>query len=258
MQKRKSKKKAVMKRNARITGILIVVICCVLILLLTGKQNTIKNVKVQWENRTGQFVTYTDEDIIRASRIMMGAQMNALYEMQDEAKAGIDALGYVKFEGVERVNRDTIRICVSEREPIALLDASGNLVLIDEDGYVLSHLSSIPTYNVVYVTGAELMSHRDGEKLVTRRSEQLDDILAITNAIRKLGYEKTYSELNVKDSNGFYLITNTNLIVQFYETKDIEKTLMLANGMIVDKGYTTGKVIISGNYASYQPTGGNE
>ncbi|MBQ3080627.1 MAG: hypothetical protein IJC48_11635 [Clostridia bacterium] len=254
-KKKKYKKSAYSIKDARVIGVLMLIAVFVLVILLTGKQNTIQQVVVVKEDWSGKYADITDEQIIRASAIKMGAQMDSIYEIQEEAERGINSLGYTDFQSMERLGRNKVEIRVKERKPVAVLDASGNLVLIDKEGCVLSHLDSLPTYDVVYVTGCELILHEEGSLVVTRRDEQLENVLTITSAIRKGGYTDVYSELNVKNENSFYLVTNTSLIVQFYDAETVEKTLTFAKE-IMAQGITSGKVIISGNYADYQPTGG--
>jgi len=180
----------------------------------------------------------------------MGAQVDAIREMEESIKNGVNSTGFVAYDSVERISNREVQLNVRERTPAAVLDAGGNLILMDAEGFVMAHLDKLPTYDVVYVTGCEVLNHQQGELLLTRQSGQLEDILEITGAIRSLGQTGIYSELNVKDSKSFYLVTNTSLIVQFYDADNIETTLQLAKG-ILDQGKTKGKVIISGNYASY-------
>ncbi len=127
----------------------------------------------------------------------------------------------------------------------------GKKMLIDRDGYVITHLDEIPV-GLFYVTGVDPLVHTEGRILATRRASQLDDLLTITKAIEEAGYQNLFTEINVSDENDLRLVTNTEMIVSFYTTDSISKTLELAKG-VMDKGNIGGRLKISGNFADYKP-----
>lgn len=240
------------RRNAYTIALIGLIALCALGLYIAGSQNTLEEVRVIRNGQQAALSYVSDEQIIRASGLKMGVKIDTVENMTEIARKGINELGYVSFVSIRRASRRAVEITVDSRMPFAILDSAGYLILIDEHGYVIAYLDELPTYETVYVTGADVTDFREGRQVVTARASQLDDILTIVNAIHASGYGSVYSELNVKDPKGMYLVTNSSLIVNFYDTTNMTKTLDLAQG-VINSGVTNGKVIISGDYAGYQP-----
>ena len=248
------KKKTADVKGQRVLAIAILLIACVMIVVLTGSKNRLNEVVI---NRIpGNYVSVSDEEIIRTSGLKMGAQISSIAEMSKKVESGINSGGKVKFEQMTRVSGRCIEITVSAREPIAVINSAGSYVLIDKDGCVMDILMTLPTDNIVYVTGAEILTQEKGRTFATRKEAQLKAIIDIALAIRNGGYQSTYSELNVKDVKDILLITNTSQIIEIFDGSDIEKKLKIADE-IIREGNTKGKISISGNYAGYLPPEGS-
>lgn len=237
----------------RMIAIGILCAACVLLVFLLGGRNRLEQVTV--ERLDGNYTSITDEEIIRASSLKMGSQIPAIHEIEDSVEKGVNSLGSVRFEDVERIGEKSIRITVSAREPIAVIDSAGTYVLIDKDGVVTDIVKTLPTENLLYVTGCEILTQEKGRRFSVRKQSQLEDIIRITLAIRDGGYSQTYSELNVKDERDIRLITNTSLIVEIYDGTDMENKLMMVDE-IIRSGKTTGTIKVSGDYAGYLSSGG--
>lgn len=90
----------------------------------------LREVLVQGRSRTSQ------EELMTALDLKLGAPILAL----DPAvlRARLEALPWVARATVERRLPDTLFIAVEEREPLALWQESGEIVLIDGDGAVIA------------------------------------------------------------------------------------------------------------------------
>lgn len=242
------------KRRRRLKNsvpvLLALIVVAVIAIYFAGGQNKLKSVVVAREGDPNSVSYISDDEIIRASGLKLGDSIGDLEAYEENAAKSISALGYVSLESLTRTGKHEITIRVNVRRALAVLNANGNYVLMDKQGNAMAYLDELPTYNIMYVDGVELTDHRVGRKVVTRRASQIDDIVSIVNAIDRLNYLEVFSQLNVRDAREMYLFTKTNLIVSFYTTDDIERTLELAMG-IINEGNTSGKIIVSGDKASF-------
>lgn len=230
--------------------LLALVLICALMLLLSGGK--LDNVVIVRQNAENSIADISDERIIRESGLVMGEKIPDIDEIAKSVEYGVNSIGYIKFVSMKRTSRNVIEITVDYRKPFALIDTVGKYVLIDREGYVITHLDSIPAYDVLYVTGVDLIDHTEGRIITTRKVKQFDVMRTITEAIADAGYQRLFTEINVSDEHDLRLITNTDMLVSFYTTDNIMKTLEMAKS-VIDQGRIGGRLIISGNYADYKP-----
>ncbi|MBR3928427.1 MAG: hypothetical protein IKJ65_05415 [Clostridia bacterium] len=231
-----------------IMAVLVLIAAAAIVIFLVGGQNRLKDVEVFCVN--GEISAAQRDEIIRSSTLKMGAQIEAIADIENDVRNGVNATGFARFEKIERISNGAFRLTVSIREPLCVVQAGGYYVLIDEDAMVIEVISHLPRESYVCVTGADISNYSKGKTLVLRKEKQLEDIIRIASAIRRLGYESTYSEFNVKDLKSIYLVTTTNQMVEIFDGKNIEQTLQMVNE-IISSGRTNGKIIVSGDYAVY-------
>lgn len=243
------RRKHIQVNYSRLMAFVVLVCACVVVLFMVGGQNKLKNVEVVSIN--GEITSSQKDEIIRASTLKMGAQIDNIADVYEKIKTGVNSTGFARFEDVERISNGGIRLTVTLRTPVAVVGTGGNYILIDQDGMIMEIYNQMPNMNVLYVTGADVSNYFKGKTLVTRKESQLEDIIRIASAIKNLGYESTYSELNVKDLKDMYLVTTTSAIVEIFDGKDIDKTLMMVEE-IIKAGGVKGKITVSGDYAGYR------
>lgn len=240
-------------RNSRPAMYLLLILCGLLLLVLTGRQNVLKEVRVVREGAGG--VAYiSDEEIIRASGLKMGASIGAVSEMSETVERGVNDVGYVSFVSLERSGTTSVTLTVKNRVPCAVISSAGMYTLIDTEGYVMARLSELPTYEVLNVKGAELTEMLPGRLVATKRPSQFRDILKITRAINSCDAMSLISDL-VIDNNEYRLITRPGLLVKFYIDDDLIEMIDIIRAFL-NEGKTTGEVIISAGQAAYLPREG--
>lgn len=232
--------------TSRLLAVVVLVIACAAVLFMVGGQNKLKNVEVECIN--GAITNEQRDQIIRSSSLKMGAQIGSLADIEPDIREGVNSTGFARYEKAERVSNGTMKLYVSVREPIAVLSTGGNYIVIDEDGMVMEISRTMPAGKGICVSGAEASNYSQGKVLVTRKEEQLDEIIRIASAIRNSGLESTYSELNVKDLKDMYLITTNNMYVEIFDGGNIEQALLMVEE-IIKSGANKGKITISGDYA---------
>ena len=240
-------------RNSRPAMYLLLILCGLLLLVLTGRQNVLKEVRVVREGAGG--VTYiSDEEIIRASGLKMGASIGSVDEMSETVARGVNDVGYVSFVSLECSGTTSVTLTVKNRVPCAVISSAGMYTLIDTEGYVMARLSELPTYEVLNVKGAELTEMLPGRLAATKRPSQFRDILKITRAINSCDAMSLISDL-VIDNNEYRLITRPGLLVKFYIDDDLIEMIDIIRAFL-NEGKTTGEVIISAGQAAYLPREG--
>ncbi len=235
---------------SRLLTFVVLVAACLLVIYLVGGQNRLRDVEVECLN--GQISESQKDEVIRSSTLKMGAQVGSVADIENAVKTGVNNTGFARFENIERISKSTIRLTISVRYPVAVVAAGGYYILIDDEGMVMDVLNQMPSDAVVYVTGADVSNYSKGKTLVLRKEKQLEDIIRIASAIKNMGYQVTYSELNVKDLKDIYLVTNTSQIVEIFDGQNIEQTLQMVDE-IIKSGSVKGKITVSGDYAGYSP-----
>jgi len=238
----------------RIAAVVILAAVCVFLVVLTGNRNRLREVRI---NRLpGNYLSVSDDEIIRASGLTMGAQIPSIAEMKEKVENSVNATGIVKFEDIKRVSSQCIEITVSAREAIAVIDSAGNYVLIDKDGYVMDIRTTLPTERIIYVKGTDIQTQEKGRKFVCYDEEKLNAIIEIALAIKNGGFSDTYDELNVKNKNDILLITAGNSqIIEIFDGSNISQKLLMVDELL-KSGNTKGRISVSGDYAAYQPPEG--
>ena len=83
----------------------------------------------------------TRDEIIAASGLRFGS--NLLKVSREQATANILSLPYIKEAEISRVFPDKVEIRISERAPLALINADGRYLVMDENGYCLMEVSPV-------------------------------------------------------------------------------------------------------------------
>lgn len=240
-------------RNRMPTWFFLLIVGVILLVVFTGRRNVLEEVCVIREG-TASAAYISDEEIIRASGLKMGASISAIDEMLETVERGVNDVGYVSFVNLERTGAKSVTLTVKNRVPCAVISSGGMYVLIDTDGYVMARLDELPTYDVLNVKGVELTEMLAGRLAATKRSSQLDDVLKISRAISSCDAASLISDL-VINNNEYRLITRPGLLVKFYIDDDLVEMIDIVRGFL-NEGMTSGEVIISAGEAAYSPREG--
>jgi Cell division septal protein len=117
---------------------------------------------MQWKDHlTVSGIIVEGEHIVTKDEVVKLAQISLKTKMYDidliSIQKNIQKNHFVKSVAVTRDAPATIRISVEERTPIALLSAPGrnDLLYIDEEGYVLPHVSSQAIFDLPLISGID-------------------------------------------------------------------------------------------------------
>ena len=222
-----------------------------LVILLTGGRNTISDVKVLRSGNATLKQYVTDEDIIRATGIKMGASMSSIDNLNETAKHAIDELGYVSLIGIRQLNKNTVEIAVENRVPCAAISVGANYAVLDSEGYVMGLTDDVSHRDAVIVNGVTVTQSLVGRKATVSTPSQLDEVLLLGRTAREYGFLDMISNVNVYNGE-WKIVTAPGLLARFYMDDDLLEVLEIVNGFL-NQGVTSGEVILSDGEAAYMP-----
>jgi cell division protein FtsQ len=92
------------------------------------------------------------DEILKALGPVIGAPI--VQVSLQEARARVEALGWVRAAAVTRLMPDTLVVAIREREPAAVWQIDGDLRLIDATGAVIRDVSAYEYSNLPFIVGS--------------------------------------------------------------------------------------------------------
>jgi cell division protein FtsQ len=145
----------------------------------------------------------TKDEIVKLSQVSLKTKM---YDVDlSGIEANIEKNHFVKNVAVTRDAPGVMRISVVERTPIALLLGSGgDMLSVDEEGYVLPHASSQSMFDLPIISGVDSL----GAVAVGQRTPQTDVVAAIEvlRASQMVSNELFHTISEVRIHNGHDMV----------------------------------------------------
>lgn len=195
-----------------------------------------------------------EADVRHLSGIRLGARMSAL----DEAKIHLDVEsdGRVAFVGLERKFPNRVVLTVRPRTMDALIIQAGKILVLDSDAYVVAVADSLPSGQVVYVTGIRASNYALGRQL-DLADGRCAAMKAVVEALKQQGATGYVSELNVTNTADLRLISRTGATVLLGDASDMDAKVAWLAGALSDlqaRGEGGGTLdVSSGTKADYRP-----
>lgn len=120
------------------------------------------------------------DDVMAALQIRRGAPLFGFDLFA--AKARLEALPWVQSASVERRTPDTIYVRIAERQPFALWQHDGRVMLVDREGVVLTDKNLGRFGNLLLLVGAEAPEH--AQELLDLIAVEPDLARRVTAAVR--------------------------------------------------------------------------
>ncbi len=195
-----------------------------------------------------------EQAIVRAANVDFGGSIFGV----DSKKIAenIAGTGAYYVIDVERRMPNRLSIAVDRRAPAAMTLFMQSILILDEDGYVISACDSVPDMDLVYVSDLAPGGYRIGSA-VYADADRLDNLRAALHAIRENGAAPYISELNVADSRAIRVIARTKTSVNLGTRDDMSMKISWMKSALADleaRGETYGSLdISSGKKADYRP-----
>ncbi len=111
------------------------------------------------------------EEILEALGPVVGAPM--VQVSLKDARARVEALGWVRAAAVTRLMPDTIVVSIREREPAAVWQVNGDLHLIDASGAIIRSVGAYEYSNLPLIVGSGAADAAAGLLQALRQHEEL-------------------------------------------------------------------------------------
>lgn len=191
---------------------------------------------VRWkEHLTLSGIIVDGESVVTKEEIVKLAQITSQTKLYDIDLAAvqqrIQANHFIKNVEVTRDAPSTIRISVEERTPLAFLSVAGNgeLVFLDEEGYVLPHALGRAMFDFPVISGV------DSEAVITvgQRLRQSDILAAldVLECARRIGSEvfHSISEVRIRTGHDMVLYSTDAGVPILFGRGNVAKKLVTLN-----------------------------
>lgn len=197
LSEKQIKRNKIIKRTLQILALTIVIIGLLVFLLLSPIFN-IKNIIVEKNEKI------STEQIISLSKIEKDINMFKV-SIIDTINA-INEDPYVKKVEVKRKFPDTIKLIVTERKPIFVLEHGSSYAYIDNQGYILE-ISANNEGEMTKIKGYETKEEDilPGNRLEENDLEKLSTAIKIVASAKNNEIDKIITTINIEDENDYSL-----------------------------------------------------
>lgn len=177
----------------------------------------------------------TDEDIINLAHLDKG--INLFTVEQDVIQECLPIEPRIKSARMERKMPGTIKIIITEREAVALLNVGQAVVEIDEEGRILDRYYEVYGQALPLITGADTK----GQGLVPGcylSGEQIDKALEVLISLPEEADD--IGEVNVADPLSIKLYTISGIEIRLGDSGNMEEKYLLCSTIIKENESKTG------------------
>lgn len=199
----------------------------------------------------------SDDALIRAAHIDFG---ESIFDTDAELiRRGVNSLGTVRLDGVERVYPDTLILSVSQRQPRAMLLHLGDICILDEECCVIATVDSVSNSDLIYVRGMSVTQYTPGVPLQSGMGET-EAYCAIMQALEYNDARAYVSEMDLSDVRDLRLITRTGITVVLGDESNMRNKIAWMRSTVADlelRNEGGGTLdVSSGTKADYSRPGG--
>ena len=188
------------------------------------------------------------------SKISLGSRMGSLDE--ERIRLDVESDGRVAFVGLEKRLPSRVILNVRPRAKDALIIQGGHILVLDSDAYVVDVAETLPSGQVVYVTGIRCTNYALGRQL-DLADGRCNAMKAVVEALKAQGATGYVSELNVESTADIRAITRAGTTVLLGDSDNMEAKVMWMAGALSDlesRGENGGQLdVSSGTKADYRP-----
>lgn len=165
----------------------------------------------------------SEEEIVKLSGILKGD--NILKLNKNLVKKRLENNPYIEVKKIERSYPNTVQIYILERKKGAVIPYLASNILIDTKGIVLAIESegSIDDYPVI--TDLYVKSFVKGKQIIAGDDYQFRALLRVLQSIYDLGLENIVREIQMKNPDDIYIISNKNIRIKLGQAIDVDNKL---------------------------------
>lgn len=237
------------RRDGRSVNFLaLLAVLCALILLIRGRIFVVREISV-----TGNS-TRSDSEIAGQSGLSLG--MNIFSVDKSAVERNLSANNYVELLEVHIEMPDTVTLVVRERAASAAVNCAGVILVVDQDGYILERLTTLPDEpDIVVVSGMNVSVAAQGRTIESGTAGQMDVLRRLLADIRAAQVQGLISELNVANPDNLYLVSESGIQVLLGDEEQLTDKLMWMQAVLEEltkRGVMSGVLdVSSGKNAVY-------
>ena len=178
---------------------------------------------------------YSQEEILSAASVEMGANM-ILTPGEQIAQRIYKALPYVDRVDVQKRIPTTVKLKITEAQPVAVITGAASAWIIDAKGKLLEE--AVEDQGYTKVTGLELLEPQQGSMAQTtpENQKQLDNLTGITQALAEYELIGQVTSIDVSSQTEIIVIYNNRLTVKLLSSADYSGKLRLLKNIIAMYG----------------------
>ena len=207
------------RRNILFYAVLVAVLVTVFAALSLTVLFHIAEISVEGENY------YTEERIIEATGIQLDDNMFRINMKKIEDRL-IKELPRIKSINIRRVLMDKIVIDIVEADPVAVVYADNNYLILDADSKVLESTPVLPL-DLILLTGAQVSRYEIGSVIEFEDTDIADIIKRTMTALDDAGLLKKSAELNLEKKYNICLRYGEFITCELGDTEKLDKKMQM-------------------------------
>jgi cell division protein FtsQ len=160
------------------------------------------------------------QNIIKISNIYIGENIFKINTSKNEEY--IESLYYIKKAKIKKEFPSSIVIEVEEKEPILIVNDSGNYIYIDDELTVIKEQSSTDNANIPLLSNLTILSSEPGKKIEAEKTWLLDMVYNMSLNLKEVDVLKNVSEFYISGDNIVHLYTKGGSIIKITNQKIFE------------------------------------
>lgn len=169
---------------------------------------------------------YSQEQILSVASVEMGANM-ILTPGEQIAQRIYRALPYVDHVEVQKRFPTTLKMVITESQPVAVITGAASAWIVDAKGKLLEQADETQAQEYTKVTGLELLEPEQGAQAQTtpENQAQLDGLTAMTTALASCGLMEGMTSIDVSSKTEIVMVYDGRLTVKLLNNVDFDRKL---------------------------------
>jgi cell division protein FtsQ len=207
---RKRKRRIKLKYRAYLL-LLLIIICFVIYFCMESPIFDIDQITVQGNLNT------SSENIISVSNICIGENIFKINASKNEKY--IEDLCFVKKANIKRKLPSSVIIEIVEKEPLLIINDSGNYIYVDDELTVIETKSNNDDYKIPLLSNIEISSAEPGQKVEAEKMWIFEMIFNMATDIKNAGVLSDVSEFYITEENSVDLYTKGGSVIKIANQK---------------------------------------
>ena len=191
--------------------------------VMRGNLFKVKNTEIVCEN-----ISEEDADFVRQSSSIKKGQ-NIFDINTERIKNAVNSTGEYAFVDLMLIYPSTVRLTVSKRIPVAIIECEKFFIVTDNSGCVIKSVTDISQYDLIRFNGIRLSQYQIGSPISTKDEYQKSVIRTVTDTLTENGTYNIISAVSLEDLSNMYLICKNGKRIDLCEAVDITQKLKWLN-----------------------------